>query len=496
MKKLISALLVLAMILQPLTVFAAPPREVTFNSYVFNRHGRAVPAPASYLPLFQLGGLDMGIGELRQPTDVTTGPNGLLYIADAGNNRIIVLDSDFNVAYVLDSFTLNGQPFEFGNIAGIFVLPDGRIHIADPELRRVFTINKAGEILMELGAPESEMLSENFHFTPIAIVEDATGVLYILSRGSYQGALMVDLVRGNLFLGFFGANRVQIDVTQAGQMIWRRLFTREQRERMMQIIPVEFTNLDICPNGFIYVCSAFSENNVDQLRVLNSAGQNILRTPEVGVPVNYGDPVAWSTRYLMVTTSFVDITYMENGLFAALDRERGRVFVYNSDSHMVAQFGQLGDQLGRFTAPVALASFNQNLIVLDAMMGNITVFGRTEYGELVAAALLMHDQGRYAESVDYWRAVLARNINFELAYLGIGRGLARSGYLAESLWYLRRSNNRQVYSETMELYRNEFVSYNFDQLAFGFIFLVFAVILFNKREYVKMRLMGLRKSHV
>lgn len=483
--------------LQPVSVFAHAyaPREAPFNSYVFNRYGRAVPVPASYMPTLVLSGEALGIGDMRAPSDITAGPDGLLYIADAGNSRFIILDSNFELVQVIDQFTLNGQPFEFEQIEGIFVLPDGRIHVADSGLRLVVTINHDGEVLMKLGSPESEMLSENFHFTPMSVLEDATGVLYILSRGSYQGALMIDLERDNLFLGFFGANQVQLDATQFGQMMWRRLFTREQRERMVQIIPVELTNFDICPNGFIYVCSAFSEHNLNQLRVLNSAGRNILRTPQVGIPVNYGDPPSQVTRYLTLTTSFIDITYMDNGLFAALDFSRGRVFVFNRDSHLVAQFGQLGDQFGRFSAPTALASIDGSIVVLDSSRGDITVFERTEYGELVYAALILHDQGRYEESIDQWRAVLARSINFELAYLGIGRGLARSGYLQESLWYLRRANNRQVYSEVFELYRTQFTSDNFDLIAILFIAFVLVCIVIAKRKFFA-RVIFRRKSTI
>ncbi|MCL2364068.1 MAG: hypothetical protein FWC71_05340 [Defluviitaleaceae bacterium] len=485
--KIILTLLAVLLVVQPLTA-AASPREATFNSYLFNQHGRAVPAPVSYMPVLVLCGEAMGIGALNNPTDITSGPEGYLYIADPGNNRIVVLDYNFEVAEVIDAFTLNGEPFTFGTIDGIFVLPDGRIHIADSILRRVFTVDRSGTILMELGPPESEMLAEGFLFTPVAVLEDASGVLYILSRGSFQGALMVDLQRDNLFLGFFGANRVQLSFAQAGQMLWRRLFTREQRERMVQIIPVEFTNFDICPRGFIYVCTAFAEDNVDQLRVLNSNGDNILRTPQVGIPVNYGDPPSMTSRYVTVTTSFVDITYMANGMFASLDRQRGRVFVHTSDSHMVAQFGQLGDQIGRFSVPVAITYFNNQIVVLDAGRGEITAFGRTEYGEMVALALALHEQGRYEESVEYWRAVLAHNINFELAYLGIGRGLSRSGYLQEALWYLRRANNRQVYSEVFELHRSQFTSDNFNALALVFLLVCVLAIVFAKRRYFLERL--------
>ena len=483
MKRVLLSALVLLLI--PFQASAALPSELPFHSYVFNRYDRAVPVPSSYMPLLALSGLDLGIGALSSPQDMAVGPCGSLFVADTGNRRIVILDDNFNLVQVIDEFIMNGELFEFLQPVSLFVTKDGRIHVADPELRLVVTVDRGGIVQMVLGSPESEMLSENFHFTPISVIEDATGVMYILSRGSYQGALMIDLVRDNLFLGFYGANQVQMNVTQVGQMIWRRIFTREQRERMIQIIPVEFTNFDICPNGFIYVASAFSENNVNQLRVLNSAGDNILRLPQItDTNFNYGDPIHWSTRFVQVTSSFIDIAYMGNGLFAALDRTRGRIFIYNMDSHLITAFGQLGDQFGQLGSPAAIVSFGDQLVVLDSLNGELTIFGLTEYGRLIQEALVLHDQGRYAESVDLWRAVQNRSVNFELAYLGIGRGLARSGQLRESLWYLRRANNAQAYSEAFDFYRTEFVREHFNTLALVFVLLFLGFLAISNRALI------------
>ena len=103
---------------------------------------------------------------------------------------------------------------------------------------------------------------------------------------------------------------------------------------------------------------------------------------------------------------------------------------------------------------------------------------------MVHRALMMHEQGRFAESVELWRDVLSHNVNFELAYLGIGRGLARSGELRESLWYLRRANNRQAYSEAFELYRSEFVGHHFNTIVYLFTLLVVSSFLFAKRRHL------------
>jgi tetratricopeptide (TPR) repeat protein len=111
-------------------------------------------------------------------------------------------------------------------------------------------------------------------------------------------------------------------------------------------------------------------------------------------------------------------------------------------------------------------------------------------------ALTLHNQGRYEESIEHWRAVLARNINFELAYLGIGRGLSRSGYMEEALWYLRRANNRQVYSEVFEMHRRQIMSDHFNWFALGFLLICVGCVAVAKRKWIIRITKGRRTAYV
>jgi tetratricopeptide (TPR) repeat protein len=234
--------------------------------------------------------------------------------------------------------------------------------------------------------------------------------------------------------------------------------------------------------NFIYTCSAYTENNVGQLRKLNALGKNIMRVHIPGGQMNYGDPVAYDGAYTRVTTAFVDVTGDEDGFISALDRTRGRIFQYDEDSAHICVFGKMGDQDGCFTNPSAIENFTGKLCVLDAAKNTLTVFARTAYGEEVRRASVLYQDGRYEESLALWQSVLAQNANYERAYLGVGLGLAKTGQLKEALWYTRQAQQRRAYNDVFEEYRKEIISAHFDTAATAAVVVVLFAVIFKFRK--------------
>jgi tetratricopeptide (TPR) repeat protein len=387
---------------------------------------------------------------------------------------------------VIDGFTdENGGPFEFASPRGLFAAEDGRIHIADAELREVITINAEGKIINRIGKPESDLLGRDFNLAPVAVLEDQTGVIFILSQGCFQGALMIDPEQDNAFLGFYGASEVQMTLARMAERLWKMIFTREQRTRMAQFIPIEYTNFMIDDENFIYTCSAYTENNEGQIRKLNALGNNVMRVHNPGGRMNYGDPISYDGAYTRVTTAFVDITCDGDGFISALDRTRGRIFQYDEDSTHISVFGKLGDQDGCFTNPVAIESFGGKLCVLDAAKNTLTVFARTDYGNDVHNASVLYQDGRYQESLALWQRVLAQNANYELAYLGVSLGLAKTGQLEEALWYARQAERRKAYNDIFEEYRKEIMNEHFDTAATVLVVLGAGALAFRLRKRVR-----------
>ncbi len=58
-------------------------------------------------------------------------------------------------------------------------------------------------------------------------------------------------------------------------------------------------------------------------------------------------------------SSFIDVVVDDSGRYSALDATRGRIFTYDDDGNLLYIFGGLGNQMGTFTRPVALATMGK-----------------------------------------------------------------------------------------------------------------------------------------
>ena len=86
-------------------------------------------------------------------------------------------------------------------------------------------------------------------------------------------------------------------------------------------------------------------------------------------------------------SKFIDIVARESGIYSALDLNRGRVFTYDSDGHLLYVFGARGYQAGAAVKPSAIEEINGNLLVLDAITNTVTVYKPTEYAAAIHRAL-------------------------------------------------------------------------------------------------------------
>jgi DNA-binding beta-propeller fold protein YncE len=87
-------------------------------------------------------------GKLKRPQAVTVGPDGFIYVADSGNNRIAKFDSEGNFVKALNSTTTLQAP------VGIAVASDGTILVHN---RKQF-LDNVGEPQIYKFSPEGELL--------------------------------------------------------------------------------------------------------------------------------------------------------------------------------------------------------------------------------------------------------------------------------------------------------------------------------------------------
>ncbi|NMB18138.1 MAG: hypothetical protein GX984_01595 [Erysipelothrix sp.] len=432
------------------------------TSYNYSYWGEAVPAPPAYLPTMTVDGQALGIEPFDSPNDIFVSSDYHVYVADTGNNRIVVLNDVFEFETTIESFVANGSRDTFSSPEGVFVTEDNHVYIADTGNQRVVHLDENHQFVKIIDEPESEMLTSTFNFRPRKVAVDNAGRTFVMSEGVFDG-FMEFSVDGH-FTTFIGANRVQVDPVE---YLWRRFATREQRSQMVLFIPTEFTGLDIDEDGFIYATNVDEADDV--IKKINARGDDILRREGYYNPIGDIDyDRDQGPSYL------IDISVADNGIYSVLDSRRGRIFTYNNDGFLMYIFGGLGNKLGEFHTPIAIERFDDFFLVLDRHLGEITVFNATAYGSSIDEAVRSYEQGDEERAQELFEEVVNMNANLEFAYTGIGKALLRQDRYEEAMYNFEQSIDQANYSKAYLLYRNQVLRENFS-LMMGIIFLVVAL---------------------
>ena len=460
-------------------------------------------SPAYIRPAFQVGrvvdGAGLGVGDFNEPNDVATGPDGCVYILDNALSRVVVLNAEYGLEDCLDAFTLDGEPVEFPTAEGIFVTQDNQILIADTENHRVLIAGRDQKVTGVLGLPDSELIPEDFQFLPTAVVKDRKGFTYVLSRGSYYGALVYS--RDNSFFGFFGANLAESNLLSSLSKWVSNLFASEEmRAARVQSLPYQFTNLCIDSEDMLFSLTAETDSNTGQVRRLSPSGDNILTYTPFYRSVNadsfrFGDGYGYADLMgYYYSTAFTDLTVDDNGLIYVLDRTYGKIFLYDESCHSLSVFGAgFGDgtQAGTFVQPVALDTAGEDLVVLDKNKQTLTVFEPTEIGRLLSQAVKLNNEGEYEQALPLWEEIIRLDRNFTLAYSGIAKGLYVQGEYSQAMDYAKIGRDRNTYSMAFQEVRLEFLTANFLWIFLLIIALVggivFLAVYTSKKQVVLIR---------
>lgn len=467
LRRLLCLLAVLLMLpLQALAVSQSP-----YPGYTYDAWGRSIPAPSGYACLRVVYPQDTGAGEIKGARDLFV-YGGELYIADTGNNRILVLDQEYAFVREIKDFILpDGTSTTLSGPSGLYIR-DGRMLIADTDNARVLDCDMEGNVHRVLTKPVTEFISEQAAFRPAKVGLDASGFTYVLAEGVYQGLLCYD-AQGE-FAGFYGSNKVTVDFSVVVGQLWKQLLSQEQAQSMERFVPVEMANLFIDGDDFIFtVTNGTAEKNQrgkGKVQRLNPLGVNVLRYNDRDVEASggalyekniYGDVEYAYIKTLLTDSVLVDIHVDENGVFSVLDRERGRVFQYDLESNLLFIFGGIGSQKGTFSVPSAIEKFNGFYVVLDESKNSLTVFESTEYAHNVLAAVDLYNDGLYAQAEPLWREVLEVNAGNAMAYRSIGKYYLEIKDYAQALDYLELGQDRDAYSMAFAQWRKAWLQENF-----------------------------------
>lgn len=494
MKKLTSILLVvLSLLMIGSSMIVGSSASSAYQTYTYSINGDALYSPDAYTAAGSFNYQQMGLSEnFKTPKDLITDHEGKIYIADAQNNRIVILNSNYRLDRVIDTFTSErgGNLDSLLNPQGVFVTED-EIWVCDTGKYRLVVFDREGNYKRIVDAPNNQLISIE-EYVPIAMAIDQYGRIYVISSATSQGVIVLDSNGG--FVGFIGAQKVAIS---AWEIIWRRFQTDEEKKLTNSNVATGFDNICISSDGFIYVTSASLDPGKIQsaitskatvgtdmpVKLLNPAGDEIMRRNGFWPPageVDFSTSSKDEKKGIPTGAStIVDVAVGPEKTWTIADSKRQKLYTYDYNGNLLFAFGDKGVFLGNIADVVAICYQGDNLLVLDNGDGGcLSVYERTEYGDLLLEAIAAENALDNEYAIQCWESVLQRNSNFDAAYIGIGSSLYRSGEYEEALSYYEKAYDTENWSQSYKEVRKEWMSDWFIVMVLGIIIVIVAILKF------------------
>ena len=448
-----AALGLLAACALPLGALAEP----SYETYTYTYEGEPQNSPHAYV-----GGdtIYPVVDELplSEPGDLYVDADNRIYIADTGNNRVLIFEEDWTPVRALSAF---GEGDALSKPQGVFVDKDGWLYVADTGNSRVVVFDETLKPLKTLGKPDSALLGDSFTFNPTALAVDFAKRLYLIIPETNSGILMMGA--DGRFEGFLGAQKVDANPLD---LLWRTFMTEEQIARSVKYVPTNYNNVSLDPRGFVWgtsstaneaavlaaIRSRSTASTYAPIRKFNSAGSDILKRNGYFPP--YGDVNFTVSGFnpKKGTSSISDVA-VAGDVYSALDTKRNRIFTYDLDGNLLYAFGKTGVTEGTAQGLKAIANCGDRILALDKVNLSVLTFEKTDYGRLIDRALRMQADRQYDDILTVWEEIRAANMNFDLAYIGMGRAYYNSGRYEEAMKCFRLVNDVQSYSAAYKEYR-------------------------------------------
>ena len=477
--------LLVAVFIAPFATLASDAK-VPYTTYTYDIDGFMQESPDAYVPYVQITSASIkesikdasnpaaarfdydSFVDLESPKDVFVDNLGYVYIADTGNNRIVILDDQYRLHRIIDTFVNDqGVPDSLASPEGVYST-ESEIYVADTQKSRIVIFDKLGNFADIVHEPVSEVMPEGMVYKPSAVAVDSAGRIYVVSATCNYG--IISLNRDGSFNGFVGAIKA---ATNAWDLFWRNFQTAEQIAASEKIVSVEFNNITIDANGFLYattnaidpasqqaaITAKSKASDYAPVRKLNPKGSDVLNRNGFYPPSGEVNVASTNSNKYSITgsSSIVDVALGEANTWSIIDQKRSRVFTYDSNGNLLFAFGDMGDQFGNIQRLSAIDYQGSFMLLLDQSTESITVYKRTEYGDLLISAVQCIEDGDYSASVDYYTGILQRNNNFDQAYIAIGDAKFREGDYVTAMQYYKYAYDQESYSEAYRLYRKDWM---------------------------------------
>jgi hypothetical protein len=469
MNKKIVSVVCLAFVL---LMLAAVPVSAgkSYQTYTYSLAGKALYSPDAYTPVRTINSDFMGLTTaIDDPRDLVVDESDNIYIADAGNNRIVVLDRYFKLRFTISKFKNDeGIDDSLNTPSGVFVTPD-LIYVADTNQNRIVTFDREGNFVRVIPEPESDLFDTDSVYKPVALVVDDYNRMYVVSSTTYQGIIVMD--HDGTFISFMGAQKV---VMSAWDRLWRKLQTDEQKANSISYVATEFNNIDMNEKGFIYITTdQITESRVSSairsktksgdylpVKLINLSGDEVMSRNGFWPPAGEIDfSGSRSDGSINGVSKIVDVACGPEFTWSIIDQKRQKVFTYDYQGNLLFAFGDSGPQLGNLVNIGAIVyTSDATMLILDKTNDNITVYSRTEYGDILIKALANQNARQYDRAIEDWTEILKRNSNFDVAYVGIGNALYRRGEFEKALEYYEASYYTSGWSDSYKEIRKNWIS--------------------------------------
>lgn len=453
LKNILVLLTFIFILTTPTLVAAATP----YKTYTVDGYGDVTETQTAYSPDKVI--TKIGDYSFSTPQDMVVTDDGYIYVADTGNQRILVSDLDGNYVKTVGDGDLVTP-------TGIFVTDDKTLYVADKDGKKVVVYDSDDNKIAEYTKPDSPLYGD-VDFKPEKIVVNSSGNMYIICEGNTNGIVQISPVDGGTFIGYFGTNYTSTSLLRIFQ---RMIFTDEQKAKMLANLPSTPTNMAIDDKGLIYTVTQGEQQ--DTLKKLNIAGNNMI-TPD-----------AFDELPAAVTTGNYDNIYVAS--------QEGYIYEYTSEGEILFIFGGRDDGRSRIglAGKVEAIGVDQNdsLYILDSEKQEIQIFKPTEFVNLLHQSLYLFGKGRYTESKEPLEQVLEMNSLFDYANMAMGRAYYQEENYEESLKYSRLAKDFEGYSDSFWEIRNECIRQYMMSIFFGVIAFV-VLVKFIKRNKDKYKIL-------
>lgn len=447
-------------------------------TWTIDTEGNYIPTQDAYLAMkmvtsFSLIGDSETTISLKAPEDIYYQEDLKVFvIADTGNSRILITDSNMRNAQIIAPLDEAGKKI-LGTPQGVYMNSEGKIYIADYEKQTVFVLTPTiafdltnplmtnSFTVTRIDKPNHPLYGESVQFKPTKIAVDNAGMMYIIDAGNANG--IVTITNEGNFSGYFGANYV----TPTLSYIIKFIFATDEQKAQLYRSPISPTNLTIDYDGLINTVTTGLTGNA--LKKLNITGTNLFPDEMMGV-----------------TDSLSDICIGPTGTIYCVD-SYGYIREYDQEGNLLFSLGgrdTSGKYIGLYTSPKSIeVDDDYHIYVLDN--NYIQILIPTDFSAYIHEALYLYNKGLYEESREPWEEVLKLNNMFDLAHKGLGNAYLREEKYDLALEQFKIAKDTEGYSDAYWEVRNDWIISYLPIIVIAILLVVIIFFILNKLKLLE-----------